>query len=162
MLKSKTGSRAQGVERASEIIDFIFSTGRETGGVTGTMISSEDARTKMDRCHLQYLAKPSDFITLLCCYGWLRGKLHISHPWIISLLLHSCHLALSHAPFFKSVHAYVSSVPLPVKVLSFRLVCTSLCESKGVHYIEKLVLFCAGFRISSSSSSLSASFYSPL
>lgn len=53
MLKSKTGSRAQGVEQASEIIDFIFSTGNETGGVIGTLISCEDARTKMDRCHLQ-------------------------------------------------------------------------------------------------------------
>lgn len=53
MLKSKTGSKAQGVERASEIIDFIFSTVREKGGVIGTLVSCEDARTKMDRCHLQ-------------------------------------------------------------------------------------------------------------
>lgn len=87
----------------------------------------------------KYLANPSDFITLLCCCGWLRGKLHFSQPWIISLL-HSHHLALSNAPFFRSTHAYVSSVFFPVKVFSFLLVCTF--ESKGLLY-EKLVMFYA-------------------
>lgn len=53
MLKSKTGSRAQGVERTREIIDFMFSTGSETAGVIGVLLSAEDARAKMDRCHFQ-------------------------------------------------------------------------------------------------------------
>lgn len=53
MLKSKTGSGAQGVERTREIIDFMFGTGTETGGVTGALLSCEVAHAEMDRCHFQ-------------------------------------------------------------------------------------------------------------
>lgn len=52
--KSKTGSRAQGVERAGDIIDFIPSTS-EMGGA---LPSGEDAREEMDRCHFQPLSSP--------------------------------------------------------------------------------------------------------
>lgn len=84
----------------------------------------------------KYPAKTPDFITLLCYCGWLRGKLHVSHPWIISLLLRSHHLALSYVPLFQ-VNAYI------------RFKCASLCEGsflparihrrvKAMHRIKNL------------------------
>lgn len=160
MLKSKTGSRAQGVERASEIIDFIFSTG-EWDGWSDWHFDKLWGCTHKDgqMSSPKYLAKPSDFITLLCCRGWLRGNLRISHPWIISLLLQWRHLALSNAPFIKSMHTF------PVCLSLWRFFPSCSCahvSQRGCVIWKTCHVLCRAFITSLPPLFLSASFYPPL
>lgn len=79
------------------------------------------------------------FYHLIMLLSWLRGKLHISHPWIISLPQRWRHLALSYVPLLQN-NACVSAEDLDltrvhrwVKVLCY--IKNTLCSLFSVRWL---------------------------
>lgn len=105
--------------------------------------------------------KLSDFITLLCCCGWQRGKLQISRPWIISRFLCLQLLCLMFAFFQINACMYFLYKSLPICCIQavFNVcICVCVCgvavtskpvpcnvQSFHIYFSFYLIFFLANF-----------------